>query len=68
MQAPWPEEMNRRLTSPPVRSAFRADPVRDNLLREGIAAASIHVTGNTVIDALLQIVERLQADAALRAR
>ncbi len=40
---------------------------RDNLLREGVPASHIEVTGNTVIDALLQIRARLQSDAALRA-
>src|SRR5690606_32754708 len=37
-----------------------------NLLREGIAPADIHVTGNTVIDALLDVVGRIDADASLR--
>jgi len=67
MQAPWPEEMNRRLTSP--LSSLHFAPTassRANLLREGIADESIHVTGNTVIDALLQMDERIRTDAALQ--
>ncbi|HXF83135.1 MAG TPA: UDP-N-acetylglucosamine 2-epimerase (non-hydrolyzing) [bacterium] len=50
---PFPEEMNRRLTSVLADLHFAATPAaRANLLREGIPAAAIVVTGNTVIDAL----------------
>jgi UDP-N-acetylglucosamine 2-epimerase (non-hydrolysing) len=53
---PFPEEMNRRLLSSLADVHFAAtDQARDNLLAEGIAADSITVTGNTVIDALLHI-------------
>lgn len=56
MQSPWPEEMNRRLTSPLARWNFcPTDVSRANLLREGIPAAACHVTGNSVIDALLRV-------------
>lgn len=62
MRSPWPEEMNRRLTSPLCRWAFApTGQSRDNLLREQIPAASCHVTGNTVIDALLWMRDRLAA-------
>lgn len=67
MQAPWPEEMNRRLTSP--LAEFHFSPTagsRANLLREGIASESIHVTGNTVVDALLDVDARLKSDERLR--
>ena len=64
---PYPEEMNRKLTDAiadlyfaPTRTA------RANLVREGVAAKRIVVTGNTVIDALLMTVGRLNKDAALR--
>jgi UDP-N-acetylglucosamine 2-epimerase (non-hydrolysing) len=51
--APFPEEMNRVLTSRLAALHFAPTPAaRDHLLREGVAARSIHVTGNTVIDAL----------------
>lgn len=55
--APWPEEANRRMTDA-ISSLFFAPTTvsRDNLLREGIKAEQIHVTGNTVIDALLSVV------------
>jgi len=54
MQAPWPEEMNRRLLAPLCRWSF-APTVRsrENLIREKIDPSTIHVTGNTAIDALL---------------
>lgn len=67
MQSPWPEEMNRRLTAPLCDLHFcPTSGSRANLLREGIAPDSIHVTGNTVIDALLQVDGRLKSDSALR--
>ena len=67
--APWPEELNRRLTGS-LASIHFAPTVgaQANLLREGIASADIHVTGNTVIDALLDVVGRIDADASLRAQ
>lgn len=63
--APWPEELNRRIASlvttlhcaPTERSAA-------NLRAERVDPATIHVTGNTVIDALLWAVERERADSA----
>lgn len=59
---PYPEEMNRRLTSPLARWNFCPTGVsRQNLLREAIAPESCHVTGNTVIDALLWVRERLRS-------
>jgi len=66
MQAPWPEEMNRRLTAPLCKVHFAPTArSRQNLLREGVAADTVHVTGNTVIDALLEVDERLRTDEAL---
>ena len=68
MRAPWPEEMNRRLTAPLTTLHFAPTPrARANLIMEGMAEASIEVTGNTVIDALLQVRERLRTDAVLDA-
>jgi len=70
--APWPEEMNRRLADPISRWCFAPTELsRDNLLSERIPAGHIHVTGNTVIDALLWMRRRQEqstADAAERAR
>ncbi|MFC5571471.1 non-hydrolyzing UDP-N-acetylglucosamine 2-epimerase [Lysobacter yangpyeongensis] len=64
--SPWPEEVNRRLVASLARLHFApTESARTNLLREGIADASIHVTGNTVVDALLQVAARLSADPDL---
>lgn len=53
LQAPWPEEANRVLTSRLARLHFApTESARQNLLRERVADETIHVTGNTVIDAL----------------
>lgn len=66
LQAPWPEEMNRLFTGRLAALHFAPTPAaRDNLLREGIAGDSIWVTGNTVIDALIGVVKRLQNDPTL---
>jgi UDP-N-acetylglucosamine 2-epimerase len=54
LRSPFPEEMNRRVTSTLARWHFcPTEGAQANLLREGIAASACHVTGNTVIDALL---------------
>ncbi len=56
---PFPEEMNRRLTSSLADLHFAPTPqAKANLLREGVPADRIFVTGNTVIDALLDVVRR----------
>lgn len=57
--APWPEELNRRIVT--LGSYYHFAPTeiaKENLLSEGVDVKSIHVTGNTVIDALLATVER----------
>lgn len=66
--APWPEEINRRVAGA-IASLHFAPTVgaRDNLLRENVVADTIHVTGNTVIDALLSVVARLRGDASITA-
>jgi UDP-N-acetylglucosamine 2-epimerase (non-hydrolysing) len=67
--APWPEEVNRRLLSVVTRFHFApTEEARANLLREGTDPAHVHVTGNTVIDALQETVARIAADDALRTR
>ncbi|MBB5209167.1 non-hydrolyzing UDP-N-acetylglucosamine 2-epimerase [Chiayiivirga flava] len=61
LQAPWPEEANRTLTARLADLHFAPTPgARDNLLREGVSPATIHVTGNTVIDALLWVRDRIR--------
>lgn len=67
IRSPWPEEANRRLTTPLCDLHFApTDKARDNLLAEQVPADTIHVTGNSVIDALLMATHRLENDAALR--
>lgn len=64
--APWPEEMNRRLTGSLAELHFApTERAKDNLLLENVNAESIWVTGNTVVDALLQIVQSIKNDKAL---
>ena len=56
---PFPEEMNRVLAGRLARLNFApTEGARKNLLREGINKDSVHVTGNTVIDALLEVAEK----------
>ncbi len=63
IDSPFPEEMNRRLTSPLARWHFcPTDVSKSNLVRECISAANIHVTGNTVVDALLWMRNKLQTN------
>ncbi len=63
--SPWPEEINRRLTAGIARLHFApTDRSRANLLAENVPDAHIHVTGNTVIDALFDVVGMLRADKA----
>lgn len=66
--SPWPEEMNRRIVG--RISALHFSPTissGDNLLTEGCHPSSIVITGNTVIDALLDVVKRLETDAGIAA-
>ena len=63
--SPWPEEMNRQITGRIATYNFSPTPLsKDNLQKEN-AHGSIYVTGNTVIDALHMVVDRLQKDSAL---
>jgi len=65
---PWPEEVNRRIVAPIADQHFApTDTAAEALRRENIAPATIHVTGNTVIDALLATQARLEADPAMAA-
>ncbi|MBT5107625.1 MAG: UDP-N-acetylglucosamine 2-epimerase (non-hydrolyzing) [Rhodospirillaceae bacterium] len=61
MYAPWPEEGNRKLTSAITTIHFPpTERSRDNLLAENVSADSMEITGNTVIDALLTVVEQVR--------
>ena len=64
--SPWPEEANRRMTGALAKFHFApTETAEENLLRENIPASSIFVTGNTVIDALLKVVGKINSDATL---
>ncbi len=66
--SPWPEEMNRQITGRIATYHFSPTPLsRCNLIEEGISEDKISVTGNTVIDALLIMVERIRQSQLLRA-
>jgi len=66
MSAPWPEEMNRRLADAlSDRHYAPTETARRRLLEEGLSDTGIVVTGNTVIDALLHVVDRLRSDPEL---
>jgi UDP-N-acetylglucosamine 2-epimerase (non-hydrolysing) len=68
LHSPWPEEANRKLTAALARHHFAPTAAsRGNLIREGVPADRIHVTGNTVIDALLKVAARLESDPDLDA-
>lgn len=65
---PWPEEVNRRIVAPIADQHFApTETAADALRRENIDPATIHVTGNTVIDALHATSVKLEADPSLAA-
>ena len=67
LYSPWPEEGNRRLTG--VLTDYHFSPTetsRKNLLNEGVNESSIFITGNTVIDALQLVINRIDADKSLK--
>ena len=64
--SPWPEEINRQLTDRIATYHFAPTPMcRKNLLNENIEENKIAITGNTVIDALYMVVNRLKDDTTL---
>lgn len=64
--SPWPEEMNRQITGRIASYHFAPTPLsRENLLKENISPEKITVTGNTVIDALYMVVEKIKKDKDL---
>ncbi|MBR4967693.1 MAG: UDP-N-acetylglucosamine 2-epimerase (non-hydrolyzing) [Bacteroidaceae bacterium] len=64
--SPWPEEMNRQITGRIATYNFAPTPLsKANLLREAVNEDSITVTGNTVIDALYWVVDRIKKDNTL---
>jgi len=64
--SPWPEEMNRQITGRIATYDFAPTPLsRQNLLDEGVKEEYITVTGNTVIDALYMVVDKIKKDKKL---
>ena len=63
--SPWPEEMNRQITGRIATYNFSPTPLSEKNLKEEKAHGQIFVTGNTVIDALHMVVEKLKNDATL---
>ena len=67
LYSPWPEEMNRQITGRIATYNFSPTPLSESNLKAENALGQIFVTGNTVIDALHMVVDKLQSDAALAA-
>ena len=66
--SPWPEEMNRQITGRIATYHFSPTPLsQQNLLKEGVNKEQIVVTGNTVIDALYMVVDKIKQDKELDA-
>lgn len=63
--SPWPEEMNRQITGRIATYNFSPTPLSEKNLQEEKAQGNIYVTGNTVIDALHMVVDKLKSDEAL---
>jgi UDP-N-acetylglucosamine 2-epimerase (non-hydrolysing) len=65
--SPWPEEMNRQITGRIATYNFAPTPLsKQNLVDEGVDESSITVTGNTVIDALNMVVNKIKSDRDLQ--
>ena len=63
--SPWPEEINRQITGRIAKYNFAPTPLSEKNLKEENVQGQIFVTGNTVIDALFMMVEKLENDSAL---
>lgn len=67
--SPWPEEMNRLITGRIASYHFSPTPLsKQNLLDEGVKEDAITVTGNTVIDALYMVIDKIKKDKVLDAK
>ncbi|MCG8432798.1 MAG: UDP-N-acetylglucosamine 2-epimerase (non-hydrolyzing), partial [Gammaproteobacteria bacterium] len=69
LYSPWPEEANRKVTGAIADLHFAPTELcKSNLINESVKEENICITGNTVIDALLEVVDKLRAKPELRAR
>ena len=68
IHSPWPEEMNRQITGRIATYNFAPTPLSEKNLIVESAQGQIYVTGNTVIDALQMVVDKLRNDAALSSK
>lgn len=67
--SPWPEEMNRQVTGRIAEYDFAPTPLsRQNLLDEGVSEDKVFVTGNTVIDSLYWVIDKIKNDSDLRSK
>lgn len=67
LYSPWPEEGNRQIIGCLSRLHFApTEQARQNLLKENVDRSEVHVTGNTVIDALMSVSRRIDSDAVLK--
>lgn len=65
--SPWPEEINRQITGRIATYHFAPTPLsKENLLKENVADNKIFVTGNTVIDALYSVIDKIKQDKNLQ--
>jgi UDP-N-acetylglucosamine 2-epimerase (non-hydrolysing) len=66
MYSPWPEEINRKLTGGIAKVHFApTETAKNNLINEGVSSAQIFVTGNTIIDALISVKDKIYCDKEL---
>jgi len=67
--SPWPEEANRKLTGALAQLHFAPTKIsKENLVNENVRSESVFVTGNTVIDALMQVVKKIESSKELQAK
>lgn len=65
--SPWPEEINRKIAGSIARFHFApTERAKNNLLREGVSESSIYITGNTVIDALLFMSDKINSTVEMK--
>lgn len=67
LYSPWPEEANRQITGRLAKYHFAPTVLsKENLLKENVSESNIHVTGNTVIDALYMVLDKIKSTSSLK--